>query len=200
MTQDLTRFFHWSEQHLAPAWGICAHYIILMTSSFVQALLTHWGLNEMAATLRKTFSNAISWMNITVTSRWLRRRLKSPASWSFTQPFVEAQIKETSKLRVTGHCEENSPVTGEFPTQRASNAENISIWWRHHWICIFKDHRSLFFVDPNGNMSALAGRWQLDTEQATSHYLIQSWPDLWRHITSPALNELTLYLQNSENS
>ena len=26
----------------------------------------------------------------------------------------------------------NSPVTGEFPTQRASNAENVSIWWRHH--------------------------------------------------------------------
>ena len=23
-------------------------------------------------------------------------------------------------------------VTGEFPTQRASNAENVSVWWRHH--------------------------------------------------------------------
>ena len=22
--------------------------------------------------------------------------------------------------------------TGEFPTQMASNAENASIWWRHH--------------------------------------------------------------------
>ena len=30
--------------------------------------------------------------------------------------------KETSKLR----------VTGELPAQRASNAENVSIWWRHH--------------------------------------------------------------------
>ena len=27
---------------------------------------------------------------------------------------------------------DNSPVTGEFPAQRASNAENVSIWWRHH--------------------------------------------------------------------
>ena len=26
----------------------------------------------------------------------------------------------------------NSPVTGEFPSQRASNTENVSIWWRHH--------------------------------------------------------------------
>ena len=23
-------------------------------------------------------------------------------------------------------------VTGEFPAQMASNAENVSIWWRHH--------------------------------------------------------------------
>ena len=38
----------------------------------------------------------------------------------------------TPKLRVTGLCEGNSPVTGEFPAQRASNAENVSIWWRHH--------------------------------------------------------------------
>ena len=40
--------------------------------------------------------------------------------------------KKTSKLRVTGLCVGNSPVTGEFPAQRASNAENVSIWWRHH--------------------------------------------------------------------
>ena len=40
--------------------------------------------------------------------------------------------KKTSKLRVTGLCVGNSPVTDEFPAQRASNAENVSIWWRHH--------------------------------------------------------------------
>ena len=40
--------------------------------------------------------------------------------------------KETSKLRVTGLCVGNSPGTGEFPAQMASNAENVSIWWRHH--------------------------------------------------------------------
>ena len=40
--------------------------------------------------------------------------------------------KKTSKLRVTGLCAGNSPGTGEFPAQMASNAENISIWWRHH--------------------------------------------------------------------
>ena len=40
--------------------------------------------------------------------------------------------KKTSKLRVSGLCMGNSPLTGEFPAQRASNAENVSIWWRHH--------------------------------------------------------------------
>ena len=49
---------------------------------------------------------------------------------------VYSGSKKTSKLRVTGLCEGNSPVTTEFPAQRASNAENISIWWRHHVIRI----------------------------------------------------------------
>ena len=40
--------------------------------------------------------------------------------------------KKTSKIRVTGLCEGNSPVTGEFPAQRASYAENVPIWWRYH--------------------------------------------------------------------
>ena len=40
--------------------------------------------------------------------------------------------KKTSKLHVTGLCVGNSPRTGEFPAQRASNVENVSIWWRHH--------------------------------------------------------------------
>ena len=28
-------------------------------------------------------------------------------------------------------------VTGEFRAQRASNAENVSIWWRHHVSTMF---------------------------------------------------------------
>ena len=40
--------------------------------------------------------------------------------------------KKTSKLCITGLCAGNSPATSEFTAQRASNAENASIWWRHH--------------------------------------------------------------------
>ena len=35
--------------------------------------------------------------------------------------------KKKSKLCVTGSCEGNSPVTGEFPEQTDSNPENASI-------------------------------------------------------------------------
>ena len=38
--------------------------------------------------------------------------------------------KKTSQLRVIGLCALNSP--GEFAAQMVSNAENASIWWRHH--------------------------------------------------------------------
>ena len=42
------------------------------------------------------------------------------------------RLKNTSKLRVTGLCVGKSPGTGESPAQMASNAENVSIWCRHH--------------------------------------------------------------------
>ena len=49
----------------------------------------------------------------------------------------DADQKKISKFRVTGLCVGNSPVIGEFPTQRGNNAENVSIWWRHHDSYIF---------------------------------------------------------------
>ena len=59
-------------------------------------------------------------------------RLKSPASRLFTQPFIQTQI--TENIKVPRHwplCGEFTG-TGEVPAQRASYAENVSIWWRHH--------------------------------------------------------------------
>ena len=46
--------------------------------------------------------------------------------------------KKTSKLHVTGLCVGNSPVTGEFPTQRASNVEDVSNWLCHHGLYYFQ--------------------------------------------------------------
>ena len=60
--------------------------------------------------------------------------------------------KKTQKLRVTGLCEGNSLVTGEFPAQMASNAENVSIWWRHN---------------VNGGL----GKWQHEVGEWMSDYV-----------------------------
>ena len=88
---------------------------------------------------------------ITVTSQWARWHLKSPASRLFTQLFIQAQIKkQTPKLRVTGICAGNSPVIGEFPAQRTSNAENVSIWRRHHEVTPSEkvEYSSYYFGAP----------------------------------------------------
>ena len=59
-------------------------------------------------------------------------RLKSPALPLFTQPFIRMQIKGNIKaLRHWPLCGEVTE-TGEFPAQMASNAEKVSILWRHH--------------------------------------------------------------------
>ena len=51
--------------------------------------------------------------------------------------------KKPSKLRVTGLCERNPPVTGGFPSQKPSNAENYFIWWRHLAKELWRNHIQL---------------------------------------------------------
>ena len=71
-------------------------------------------------------------ISITMTSQWAWWRLRSPASRLFTQPFIQTQIKENIKApRHWPLCGEFTG-TGEFPAQRASYAEYVSIWWGHH--------------------------------------------------------------------
>ena len=53
------------------------------------------------------------------------------ASLVFSQPFIQALIKENAKA--PRHWPLWGKSTGHqwIPSQRASNAENVSIWWRH---------------------------------------------------------------------
>ena len=71
--------------------------------------------------------------------RALRWRHNEGDSVSTHQPYYcllsrlfERRSKKTSKLCVTGLCAGNSPGTDEVPAQMSSNAENVSICWRHH--------------------------------------------------------------------
>ena len=51
---------------------------------------------------------------------------------SFAQLFVQTQINENIKAPCHWPLWSDSPVTGEFPSQRPSNAENVFIWRHHH--------------------------------------------------------------------
>ena len=72
---------------------------------------------------------------------WKMRKCATSLQWRHNRPdgvsnhmryecllnrVFRRRSKKISKLRVTSLCAENSPVTGEFPAQKASNAEIFS--------------------------------------------------------------------------
>ena len=80
-------------------------------------------------------------------SPWLSQAPKIPIQWLHNERdgisnywcphcspnhLLRHKSKKTSRLCVTGLCEGTPPVTGGFPSQRASNVENVSIQWHHH--------------------------------------------------------------------
>ena len=75
-------------------------------------------------------------ISVAISLRW---RHNGHDSVSIYQPhdcllnrLFRRRSKKTSKLRVTGLCEGNSPGTGEFPAQVASYVENVFVWCLHH--------------------------------------------------------------------
>ena len=58
----------------------------------------------------------------------------------FTQPFIQAQVEQI--IKAPRHWLLCGKFTGEFPAQRASNAENVSISWRLHVMVLHHSGRS----------------------------------------------------------
>ena len=96
---------------------------------------------------------------------------------------IRCRSKKTSKLRVTGLCGGNSSVTGEFPAQRASDAENVSIWWCHHAIYTWKYQSSKDKISPE----------QFPTKHPTVKFVI-------RHGSRDLFIFIYLYLGHFETS
>ena len=110
------------------------HRLAILTRTLgSQALPTRAHRSSLTlATWQLGLENMKSSTFVTMTSSWAwwisnHRRLECLLNRLFRR-----RSKKTPKRRVTGFCEETSSVTGEFPSQRASNAENVSIWWLHH--------------------------------------------------------------------
>ena len=58
--------------------------------------------------------------------------------------------------------------TGEFHAQRASNAENVSIWWRHH------DHIDIWLVSPQLSCNDTCQIWTLFDESNIQFCLVKN--------------------------
>ena len=52
---------------------------------------------------------------------------------ALTSPIIDASIVSSTVCSGADQRKhQSSAVAGGFPSQRASNLENVSIWWRHH--------------------------------------------------------------------
>ena len=118
------------------------------------------------------------WLHITMTSYWARWRPKPPADDCLLDRLFQYRSRETLKLRVTGLCEGNSPVTGEFPTQRASNAEMF----------LFDDViMNQDLVGHFDQRNLISGHWVPNNQQIGTE---TKWPPFCRrHFQSNFLNE-----------
>ena len=101
--------------------------------------------------------------------------------------------KNTSKLRDTGLCEGNSPVTGEFPAQRASNRE---IFPFDYVIMIKASQISEVFVQSlvqaNSNEHIAPHRRAVDSpHKGPVTWKPFPWHDviIWKHSTAHEINK-----------
>ena len=92
--------------------------------------------------------------------------------------------KKISKHRVTELCVGNSPVTGEFPAQMASYAENISISWRHHGQRVpfakkgyIASHHPLYELLPIGTRSVLIMKGKTENGVRVIELNLVAWND-----------------------
>ena len=111
-------------------------------------------VKKMCQTIPERFSNTTT-MRSQFSTKSLRWRHNERDGVSNHQPhdcllnrLFRHRSKKTSELRVTGLCVGNSPVTGEFPAQMASAAENVSIWYCNHVHLTDKD---AYFASRSGH-------------------------------------------------
>ena len=102
-----TQYFAPEAKHECRSWMLSFTIvtILLCVSSWYTLLWRHNGANASQIT-------SFTVVGSTVYSGADQRKHKSSASLAFVRGI--------------------SPETGEFPAQRVSNAENVSIWWRHY--------------------------------------------------------------------
>ena len=83
--------------------------------------------------------------------------------------------KKTSRLRVTGLFEGNPPMTGGFPSQKASNTENVSIWWCHHDFRIVITESQNYVYEIFGYYYYVPGKLSIHLRAKNNQQNAQEW-------------------------
>ena len=122
-------------------------------------------------------------------SQWLPWRLKSPLSRLFAQPFIQAHIKENIKAAHLWPCEGNLLMTSGFPSQKTSNAENVSIWWRPHdsTLCNCSTLMIDYVIYNKWQCSASPVITRFSSQQCNLFWLDLGWSGVW-HCSNTGLS------------
>ena len=128
---------------LTPRHFECTHDIcLLMTNDIIQTNQFFANLSLSLAPLLNPHNNSY-WSNALQWNHNERDGVSNHGGFHcLLNCWFRCRSKKTSKLHVTGLYAGDSPVTGEFPAQKASNMENVSIWWRHYVDAIICIHIS----------------------------------------------------------
>ena len=88
--------------------------------------------------------------------RWIPLSRASNADFDcLLDRLFRLRSKKTSGLRVTAFCKGNPSVTAGFPSQRARNVENVSIWWRLYEVIITRTNADLLSIFSNVNFNSV---------------------------------------------
>ena len=108
--------------------------LVIIELYVVSHLATH--IDGLVQDCSISIANTLEILQSCTTLRWRHNGRSSISNHQshdcLLNRLFRRRSKKTSKLCVTGLCAGNSPGTGEFPAQMASNTENVSIWWHHH--------------------------------------------------------------------
>ena len=93
---------------------------------------------------------------------------------------------KTSKLRFTGLCEGNPPVSGGLPSQKDSYAKNVSIWGCHYVQWMGYTIGRLMTLRSHSSIMWFISRWSREPVRLRHHddviiwsHFPRYWPFVW---------------------
>ena len=184
-----------------------------------QSFLANWGISTLGKWANVSFSNGFPHVRMKQWYKPVLRYYKKKAQKQNDNHYCDVimgamaslitglndcilnrlfrrRSKKTSMLRVTGLCEGNSPVTGEFPAQMVSNAENVDVimitvslsagsptsWSMCRWVQIraAKMHKvsSAILTDLICFANVKRNQWNLSRQHISifNHHCLCRWP------------------------